>query len=83
MEFSQRQKWRIFNINETNFSLDGSDGGRGGRLPASYIVSGAQFLGTATIKTSISSTLACGGNASVSSSNLDMKLLSLFFQPLQ
>jgi len=34
--FSEAQKRRIINIDETNLSLDGSDGGRGGR-PASTI----------------------------------------------
>jgi len=29
--FSEEQKRRIINIDETNLSLDGSDGGRGGR----------------------------------------------------
>ncbi len=43
--------------------LDGSDGGRGGRPVASYIVSGARRPGTATNKASISSTLVCGSNA--------------------
>jgi len=36
IEFSDRQKRRIFNLDETNFSLDGSDGGRGGRQASSY-----------------------------------------------
>jgi hypothetical protein len=44
-------------------SLDGSDGGHGGRLAASYIVSGARRPRTAANKTSVSSTLVCGSSA--------------------
>jgi hypothetical protein len=63
IEFSVHQKRRIFNLDETNFSLDGSDGGRGGRPSASYTVSGFCRPGTASNKTSVASTLMCGSNA--------------------
>jgi hypothetical protein len=45
------------------FSLDGSDGGGGGRPSASYTVSGFHHPGTAANKRSIASTLMCGKNA--------------------
>ncbi len=61
--FSELQKRRIINLDETKLSLDGSDGGIGGR-PANVIIVKNQFRsGTATNKTNISSTLMCGSNA--------------------
>ena len=61
--FSEEQRRRIINLDETNFSLDGSDGGRGGRPAASVTVVDATLTGIATNKSSISSTLMCGSNA--------------------
>jgi hypothetical protein len=61
--FSEVQKRRIINLDETKLSLDGSDGGIGGR-PANVIVIKNLFRsGTATNKTNVSSTLMCGSNA--------------------
>ena len=61
--FSEVQKRRIINLDETKLSLDGSDGGIGGR-PANVIVIKNLFRsGTATNKTNVSSKLMCGSNA--------------------
>ena len=61
--FPEAQKRRIINLDETKLSLDGSDGGIGGR-PANVIVIKNLFRsGTATNKTNVSSTLMCGSNA--------------------
>jgi hypothetical protein len=63
VHFSEVQKRRIINLDETKLSLDGSDGGIGGR-PANVIVIKNLFRsGTATNKTNVSSTPMCGSNA--------------------
>ena len=63
LEFSDSQMRRIINLDETKLSLDGSDGGIGGR-PADTIRVKDQFrTGTATNKSSCSSTLICGSNS--------------------
>jgi hypothetical protein len=63
VHFSEVQKRRMINLDETKLSIDGSDGGIGGR-PANVIVIKSQFRsGTATNKTNVSSTLMCGLNA--------------------
>ena len=46
----------IFNLNETNLSCDGNYVGRGGRPPAFYIIKGVIRTGTATSKSSVSTT---------------------------
>lgn len=61
--FSEQQKRRIINLDETKMSLDGSDGGIGGRPANVIVVKNAFRAGTATNKTSISSTLMCGSNS--------------------
>jgi hypothetical protein len=63
VHFSEVQKRRMINLDETKLSIDGSDGGIGGR-PANVIVIKSLFCsGTATNKTNVSSTLMCGLNA--------------------
>ena len=61
--FSETQKRRIINIDETNLSLDGSDGGRGGRPACSITIKHCQRPGTAQNKAGLSSSLMCGSNA--------------------
>lgn len=61
--FSEEQKRRIINIDETNLSLDGSDGGRGGRPSCTITIKHCSRPGTAQNKTSVSSSLMCGSNA--------------------
>jgi hypothetical protein len=61
--FSTSQKRRILNMDETNFSLDGGDGGHGGRPTSSITISGAICPGTSANKSKIASTLMCGSNA--------------------
>jgi hypothetical protein len=61
--FTDDQKRRIPNMNETKFSMDGSYGEIGGR-PANYItIAGTTRSGTAINKASLSSTLMCGSTA--------------------
>jgi hypothetical protein len=57
------QQRHIINLDETNFSLDGSDGGQGGCPSQSIAVAGVNRPGTAINKSSVSSTLMCGSNA--------------------
>ena len=61
--FSEDQKRRIINIDETNLSLDGADGGHGGRPACSITIKNCNRPGTAQNKSSISSSLMCGSNA--------------------
>ena len=61
--FSEDQKRRIINIDETNLSLDGSDGGRGGRPSNTITIKGCQRPGTGQNKAGLSSSLMCGSNA--------------------
>ena len=61
--FTEDQKRRIINIDETNLSLDGSDGGRGGRPSYSISIKGCQRPGTGQNKSGLSSSLMCGSNA--------------------
>jgi hypothetical protein len=61
--FSEEQKRRICNMNETKFSTDGSDGGIGGRPANSVTISDTTRDGTGTKKSSLSSTLMYGSNA--------------------
>jgi hypothetical protein len=61
--FTDDQKCHIINVDETNLSLDGSDGGRGGRPACTITVKLCNRPGTAQNKTNISSSLMCGSNA--------------------
>jgi hypothetical protein len=61
--FSEEQKRRICNMDETKFSTDVYDGGIGGRPANSVIISDTTRAGTGTNKSSLSSTLTCGSNA--------------------
>ncbi len=61
--FTEEQMRRIINVDETNFSLDGSDGGRGGRPANTITISNAARPGTGQNKSSISSSLMHGSNA--------------------
>jgi hypothetical protein len=61
--FSEEQKRRICNMDETKFSTDGSDGGIGGRPANSVTLSDTKRAGNSTNKSSLSSTLMCGSNA--------------------
>jgi hypothetical protein len=63
VEFSKEQCKRIINMDETKFSVDGSDGGVGGRPSLSFTVKGLCRPGTATNKSSMTCTLMCGSNA--------------------
>lgn len=54
---------RICNIDETKLSLDGSDGGIGGRPCCTIHVKMKCRMGTASNKSGCSSTLICGSNA--------------------
>jgi hypothetical protein len=56
-------KRRIINVNETNLSLDGSDGGCGGRPGCTIMIKHCSRPGTAQNKSSVSSSLMCGSNA--------------------
>jgi hypothetical protein len=58
--FTEEQKRRIFNIDETKISLDGSDGGVGGRPASTLTIKNAQRTGTATSKSSTACTMVCG-----------------------
>jgi hypothetical protein len=61
--FSEEQKRRIVNMDETKFSTDGSDGGIGGRPANSITLLGVARAGTSMNKASMSSTLMCSSNA--------------------
>jgi hypothetical protein len=61
--FTDNQKRHIINIDETNMSLDGSDGGRGGRPACTITIKLCNRPGTAQNKTNVSSSLMCGSNA--------------------
>jgi len=61
--FTEEQMRRIINVDETNFSLDGSDGGRGGRPANTITISNAARPGTGQNKSSISSSLMLGSNS--------------------
>jgi hypothetical protein len=61
--FTDDQKRRISNMDETKFSMDGSDGEIGGRPANSITIAGTTRSGTATNKASLSSTLMCGSTA--------------------
>lgn len=61
--FTDASKKRIINLDESNLSLDGSDGLRGGRPASSIIARGVNRIGTAQNKSSVSSTIICGSNA--------------------
>lgn len=64
VQFKERAKYRICNLDETKLSLDGSDGGIGGRPCYTIQVKQQSFrTGTAANKASASSTLICGSNA--------------------
>jgi hypothetical protein len=54
---------RICNLDETKLSLDGSDGGIGGRPCCTICVRMKVRMGTASNKSGCSSTLICGSNA--------------------
>ena len=58
--FTEEQKQRIFNIDETKISLDGSDGGVGGRLASTLTIKISQRTGTATSKSSTECIMVCG-----------------------
>jgi hypothetical protein len=51
-------------MNEMKFSMDGADGGIGGRPTNSIIIANITRHGTGCNKASISITLVCGSNAS-------------------
>jgi hypothetical protein len=61
--FSEEQSQRICNMDDTKFSIDGSDGGIGGHPANSVTISDTTRAGTGTNKSSLSSTLICGSNA--------------------
>ena len=55
-QFSWEQQRHIINLDETNFSLNGSDGSQGGHTSQSITVAGVNRLGTAINKSIVSST---------------------------
>jgi hypothetical protein len=62
--FSPSQMRHIINLDETKLSLEGSDGGIGGRPANVIIIKNICRSGTATNKTgNVSSTLMCSSNA--------------------
>jgi hypothetical protein len=60
--FTEEQQGRIINIDETIHSLNGSDGGHGGRPACSITIKHCSRPGTAQNKSSLSSSLMCGSN---------------------
>jgi hypothetical protein len=58
--FTDDQKQLISNMDETKFSMDGSDGEIEGRPANSITIAGSTRYGTATDKSSLSTTLMCG-----------------------
>ncbi len=61
--FEEVQMRRIVNVDETNFSLDGSEGGHGGHPANIIMISNAARPGTGQSKSSMSSSLMLGSNA--------------------
>jgi hypothetical protein len=61
--FTDYQKRRISNMDETKFSMDGSYGEIGGRPSNSITIAGTTRSGTATNKVSLSSTLVYGSSS--------------------
>jgi hypothetical protein len=56
VQFSWEQRRCIINLDETNFSLNGSDGSQGGHTSQNITVAGVNRLGTAINKSIVSST---------------------------
>jgi hypothetical protein len=63
VKFTEEKKRRIANMDETKFSIDGADGGIGGRPANSITIANITRSGTGCNKVSMSSTLICGYNA--------------------
>ena len=63
MLFSEEQKCRIINMDETKLSLDGFNGGIGGHPACTITVKCFSCPGTACNKPSSSSTFMCGSKA--------------------
>jgi hypothetical protein len=61
--FSEEQKQRVCNMDETKFSTDGHNSRIGGRPANSVTLSDTTRSGTVTNKSSLSITLMCGSNA--------------------
>jgi hypothetical protein len=63
VKFTEEQRRRIANIEETKFSMDGADGGIDRRPENSITIANMTRSGTSCNKASMSSTLMCGYNA--------------------
>jgi hypothetical protein len=65
VKFTEEQRRRIANMDETKFSMDGADGGIGGRPANSITIANITRSGTRCNKASMRSTLVCGYDAAV------------------
>jgi hypothetical protein len=63
VKFTEEQRRRIANMDETKFSMDGADGGIGGRPANSSTITNITRSGTGCNKANMSITLMCGSNA--------------------
>jgi hypothetical protein len=63
VKFKEEQIRRIANMDETKFSMDGADGGIGGRPENSITIATITSSGTSCNKASMNITLMCGSNA--------------------
>ncbi len=63
VQITWEQQRRIINLNENNFSLNGSDEGQDGCPSQSITAAGVNRPGTAIKKSSVSSSLMCQSNA--------------------
>ena len=63
LHFDEEMKMRVLNLDETNMSLDGSNGNRGGRPTATYYDVRFPQLGKATSKSALSTTMISGSTA--------------------
>jgi len=61
--FFSEQTRRIINMDETNGSMDNTNGLRGGRKPMAFYARDVSGGGTMANKTSYSATIICGSNA--------------------
>ena len=63
LHFDEEMKMRVLNLDETNMSLDGSNGNRGGRPTATYYDVRFPQLGKATSKSALTTMMISGSNA--------------------
>ncbi len=70
------QKRRIINFDETNLSLNGSDGGHGGCPRCTITIKHCSRPGTAQNRSNVYSSLMCGSNAAVEAIPMYIMFLS-------